>query len=145
MGHCKLKHIQKMLLSSCLNSGLSFFVMGLVLNSGQLYADFGFDQNHLHIGLILFGMLYAPVSLITGTLGNVLSRKYEFEADAYSATTYQQPEAMISALKKLSVDTLSNLTPHPLRVFLDYSHPPVLERIRAIRKLAGKSSRGNLS
>ena len=65
----------------------------------------------------------------------VLSRKHEYESDTYAVTTYRKPEAMIEALKKLTVHNLSNLTPHPLKVFLQYSHPPVLERIKAIRKI----------
>ncbi|MEE9402153.1 MAG: M48 family metalloprotease, partial [Desulfobacteria bacterium] len=66
----------------------------------------------------------------------ILSRKHEYEADAYAVSTYGKPESMISGLKKLTVDNLSNLTPHPLKVFLSYSHPPVLERIHAIRRMS---------
>jgi STE24 endopeptidase len=72
--------------------------------------------------------------MILGLLGNILSRKHEYEADAFAAETTKAPDEMISALKKLSVDNLSNLTPHPLKVFLEYSHPPVLERIKALKE-----------
>jgi STE24 endopeptidase len=72
--------------------------------------------------------------MILGIAGSILSRKHEFEADAFAAETTGQPGALIDALKKLSVDNLSNLTPHPLKVFLQYSHPPVLERIKSLRK-----------
>ena len=71
--------------------------------------------------------------MILSIFGNMLSRRHEYEADAYAVNTYGKPRSMIAALKKLSVDNLSNLTPHPLKVFLSYSHPPVLERIQAIR------------
>ena len=73
--------------------------------------------------------------MIIGIISAALSRKHEFEADAYAVKTYKKPEAMIEALKKLSVDNLSNLHPHLMKVFLEYSHPPVLERIEAIRKI----------
>ena len=84
----------------------------------------------------LFAFLYQPISLLVSVFSKTLSRKYEYEADVYAVSTCGKAEAMISALKKLSVDNLSNLTPHPLKVFLQYSHPPVLNRIEAIRKRA---------
>ena len=75
-------------------------------------------------------------SEVISIFSKILSRKHEYEADSYAVTTYGKPESMISALKKLTVDNLSNLTPHPLNVFLNYSHPPVLERIQSMRKLS---------
>jgi len=136
MGHCQLKHIQKSLISSFFVSGLTFFFMSFILNSSVIYTDFGLTEPVIYLGLIFFSLLFSPLSLILSLLGNCKSRKHEFEADAYSAKTYGQPEALISALKKLSVDNLSNLTPHPLVVFLEYSHPPVLLRIEALRNKA---------
>ena len=135
MGHCKLKHIQKSLISSFFISGLSFFLMDWVIHSPIIYKDFGIDSPVLYLGFIFFALLFTPLSLILGTIANISSRKHEFEADAYSATSLKQPEALISALKKLSVDNLSNLTPHKLNVFMNYSHPPVLERIEALQKI----------
>jgi len=102
-----------------------------------LFEAFGTHHVSAYAGILFFGFLYAPINLAVSIAGNVLSRKYEFAADSYSVTTYKRPAAMINALKKLSVDNLSNLTPHPLKVFLEYSHPPVLERIKAIRARAG--------
>ncbi|MFA7256790.1 MAG: M48 family metalloprotease, partial [Kiritimatiellales bacterium] len=99
-----------------------------------LYAAFGIEGTPLYAGFIFFGFLYTPISMILGIAGSILSRKHEYEADAFAAETTGQPVALIDALKKLSVDNLSNLTPHPLKVFLQYSHPPVLERIKALRK-----------
>ena len=87
----------------------------------------------IYASLVFFGFLYTPISMIISIGGKILSRKHEFEADAYASQTYKKPEAMISALKKLTVDNLSNLTPHPLKVFISYSHPPVLERIRTLQ------------
>jgi STE24 endopeptidase len=78
--------------------------------------------------------------MATGVIDKAISRRYEFQADEYAVRSYGHPEAMITALKKLSVDNLSNLTPHPFMVFLEYSHPPVLERIKAIRKIAANST-----
>ena len=91
------------------------------------------EQTSIYASLFFFGFLYTPIEMIFSIFGNMVSRKHEYEADDFSVKTYREPEAMITALKKLSVENLSNLTPHPLKVFLSYSHPPVLERINAIR------------
>ena len=115
--------------------GLTFFLLSLFLNNETLFSAFGMDHVSIYASLVFFGFLYTPISLLLGLVQNLLSRKHEYEADAFAVTTYGEPGAMIDALKKLSVDNLSNLTPHPLKVFLEYSHPPVLERIRAIRKV----------
>ena len=133
IGHCKLGHIKKGIIISLASSLLMFFILSLFITKQGLYAAFGIEGTPLYAGFIFFGFLYAPISMILGLLGNILSRKHEYEADAFAAETTKQPGEMISALKKLSVDNLSNLTPHPLKVFLEYSHPPVLERIKALR------------
>ena len=137
IGHCKLGHIKKGIGISLASSLLMFFILSLFITKQGLYAAFGIEgdpKDLLYAGFIFFGFLYAPISMILGLLGNILSRKHEYEADAFAAETTKEPGEMISALKKLSVDNLSNLTPHPLKVFLEYSHPPVLERIKALRK-----------
>ncbi|VGO14595.1 Protease HtpX [Pontiella desulfatans] len=135
IGHCKRGHVKKGIAISMASTLLMFFILSLFISKEGLYAAFGIEGTPLYAGLFFFGFLYAPISMILGLLGNMLSRKHEFEADAYAAETTQAPGKMISALKKLSVDNLSNLTPHPLKVFLEYSHPPVLERIKALRKI----------
>jgi len=119
---------------SILTSGLMFYILSLFINNRELFAAFRMDHISIYASLFFFGFLYAPIEMALSVFGNMLSRRHEYEADAFAAATYQKPQAMISALKKLSVDTLSNLTPHPLKVFLSYSHPPVLDRIQAIRK-----------
>lgn len=134
IGHCKRGHIKKSIVISMLSTLLMFFILSLFISKEGLYAAFGIEGTPLYAGLIFFGFLYAPISMILGLLGNIMSRKHEFEADAFAAETTRAPGEMIKALKKLSVDNLSNLTPHPLKVFLEYSHPPVLERINALRK-----------
>ena len=134
IGHCKRGHITKGIIISVLSSLLMFFILSLFITKPELYAAFGVEGTPLYAGLIFFGFLYAPISMILGLLGNILSRKHEFEADAFAAETTKTPENLIVALKKLSVDNLSNLTPHPLKVFLEYSHPPVLLRIQALQQ-----------
>ncbi|HIJ21259.1 MAG TPA: M48 family metallopeptidase, partial [Deltaproteobacteria bacterium] len=132
IGHYRKKHIFKSVLISILTTGLMFFILSLFINNKDLFAAFQMQETSIYASLFFFGFLYAPIETVVGILGNILSRRHEYEADAYAIKTTHKPQAMITALKKLSVDNLSNLTPHPLKVFLGYSHPPVLERIRAI-------------
>lgn len=132
IGHAKLGHIKKRLGVGIVKTGAVFYLMSLFLDSPGLFAAFGMEHQSVYTGLIFFVLLYTPVSMGLGIVSNAISRKHEFEADAFAASTTGQPEAMISALKKLSASNLSNLTPHPLAVWLDYSHPPVLARIHAL-------------
>ena len=137
MGHFKKKHIFKMMAASVVQTGLMFFILSLFLGNEQLFAAFGMEHISVYAGLIFFGFLYSPVSLLLSIFFNIFSRKNEYEADAWAVkTTRDQGEELINGLKKLSVHNLSNLTPHPLQVFLHYSHPPVLQRIEAIRQFA---------
>ncbi len=136
MGHFKLKHIHKLIFISILTMGLTLYLLSLMLNNPGVFAAFKMEHISVYASIVFFGFLYAPVSLLLSILINHLSRKFEYQADAYAACTHGQPDAMINALKKLSVDNLTNLTPHPLKVFLEYSHPPVLARIQAIRAIA---------
>jgi len=92
------------------------------------------DHKSVYAGIIFFGLLYTPVEIVLGIIMNIISRKFEYEADRWSAETYQQPDSLIDALKKLSSNNLSNLSPHPLFVFLNYSHPTLMDRINAINK-----------
>ena len=116
--------------------GIMFFLLSVFISHEGLFQAFYMEHISIYAGLIFFGMLYSPIELILSIFMQIFSRKNEYEADRYAAETTQDPNSMIEALKKLSVHNLSNLTPHPLYVFLNYSHPPVLERINAIRKLA---------
>jgi STE24 endopeptidase len=140
IGHFKLKHIIQRLVVSMLQAGALFFLLGLVVDPNgkfarELFDAFGVEKISPHVGLVLFGLLFAPVSRLLGIAANAWSRKHEFEADAFAAKATGKPESLVSALKKLSAKNLSNLTPHPFRVFLDHSHPPVLVRIHALRSL----------
>lgn len=135
IGHYKKKHIIKSVVISILTNGLMFFLLSFFINNKGLFMAFKMEQTSIYASLFFFGFLYKPISLVLSVLGNILSRKHEYEADTYAVATYKKPEAMIIALKKLTVDNLGNLTPHPLKVFLAYSHPPVLQRIKALRKI----------
>lgn len=133
MGHFKLKHIYKMLAASVIQTGIMFFLLSLILENRALFDAFSMEHVSIYASLIFFGFLYSPVSTFVSIIFNMRSRKHEFEADNYSAKTTGLAEKLISSLKKLSQANLSNLTPHPLNVFLHYSHPPVLQRINALR------------
>ncbi|MEQ1878621.1 MAG: M48 family metalloprotease [Bdellovibrionia bacterium] len=98
-----------------------------------LFEAFRMENVSVYGSLVFFGLFYSPISRVLSLYGLHLSRKYEFEADDYASRTFRKPQALASALKKLAVDNLSNLRPHPLKVFMDYTHPPVLERLEALR------------
>ncbi len=134
VGHCLKGHIKKGLLLSFLNTGLVLFLFSFFVKEVSLYADFGVSSTSIYVGMILFGLIFTPVSVAQDICAAHFSRRYEYEADEYSATTTGSGQHLISALKKLSSSNLSNLTPSPLRVFVSYSHPPVLQRIRALKK-----------
>jgi STE24 endopeptidase len=135
IGHYRKKHIVKGMLASAAHLGLMFFLFSLFLGHRELTDTFFFAEPSVYAGLIAFGLLATPLEVILSLVFQALSRKHEFEADRFAAETTGTPEAMISALKKLSADNLSHLTPHPLTVALTYSHPPVLQRIRALELL----------
>lgn len=134
IGHYKKRHILKHLCMSLAVSGLMFFILSIFMENPHLFAAFKMEHVSIYASLVFFGFLYAPLDMLLSIAGNALSRHNEYEADRFAADTTGRPEAMINALKKLSVDNLSNLTPHPLKVVLSYSHPPVLARIQALRK-----------
>jgi len=132
VGHSKRGHIRKRLIVGALKTGVVFYLMSVFMTSPGLFAAFGMDHVSNYAGLIFFVLLYTPVSLGLSIVANFVSRKHEFEADAFASQTTGKPGAMVSALKKLSATNLTNLTPHPLTVWLEYSHPPVLERVRTL-------------
>lgn len=141
IGHFKKKHIVQRMVISIVQTAVIFFLLGTATNpesafGRQLYAAFGIGSQSIAAGLVLFMIVFKPVSRILSVFMNMLSRKHEFEADEYAAVNQGTPDHLISALKKLSANNLSNLTPHPLEVFLDHSHPPVLVRIKALKALA---------
>jgi len=137
VGHYKKKHIIKGMITSILHSGIMLYILGLFIKMPELHSAMGMsaEQPSVYAGLIFFSLLYAPIELVLSIMFNMLSRKHEFEADEYSAQTLKNTSHMISGLKNLTVKNLGNLTPHPLPVFLSYSHPPVLDRISALERI----------
>ncbi len=138
VGHAKCKHIHKQLLIGILSTGFLFGLLQHFIQQPGLYEAFGLPGESpppIYAGLIFFSFLYTPIAALLGILTSVLSRKFEYEADAFAVRTTRGANPLIQGLKKLSVDNLSNLTPHPWMVFLEYSHPPVLQRIQAMRTL----------
>ena len=133
IGHYKKKHIIMGTILGVIETGIMLFIFNLFMNDSELFAVFSVDTVSIYCGLVFFSMLYSPVSMVTSIFTTALSRKNEFEADAYALETTQKPEPLISMLKGLSASNLSHLTPHPLMVFLSYSHPPVLDRIAAVQ------------
>jgi STE24 endopeptidase len=134
MGHYKKKHILKMVAIGVVQAGIMFFLLSLFISRQELFNAFYMETISVHAGLIFFGMLFAPIDLFVGLFLQYFSRRNEYEADRFAVKTTKNPGAMSMSLKKLSVKNLTNLTPHPFYVILNYSHPPVLERIKAIHK-----------
>jgi len=133
VGHYKRKHIIFNLTSSILLTGFTLFILSLFINSSLLSEALEVSIPSFHIGLIAFGILYSPISEITGLFMNYMSRKFEYQADNFAKETFAA-RPLITSLKKLSKNSLSNLTPHPAYVFMHYSHPTLLERILNLEK-----------
>jgi STE24 endopeptidase len=133
VGHYKRKHIIFNLIASLLLTGLSLFLLSLFIQTPILSKALSVSIPSFHIGLIAFGILYSPISEITGIFMNYMSRKFEYQADNYAKETFSS-EPLISSLKKLSKNSLSNLTPHFLYVFIHYSHPTLFERIKNLKQ-----------
>ena len=133
VGHFKKKHIIFGYVLSLMQVFFMLFVLSKMAFSPALSTALGGLQPAIHLNLLAFGILFSPISGVTGLLMNLYSRRNEYEADAFARETYSGP-ALAAALKKLSVDTLSNLYPHPAYVFFHYSHPPLLSRLDALAR-----------
>lgn len=133
VGHFKKKHIIGSMILGIAHTGLMLYLLSLMIFSSEVTWAMGGDTTAIHLNILAFGILFSPLSKVLGILMSIYSRKNEYEADAYASTTYDNVP-LESALKKLSGDHLSNLTPHPLYVFLNYSHPTLLQRITAMRQ-----------
>lgn len=129
VGHYKRKHIIFNLVSSILMTGITLFILSLFINIPEISLAIGVTIPSFHAGLIAFGILYSPISAITGFVMNYISRKFEYQADNYAKMTFSE-KPLINSLKKLTKNSLSNLTPHPAYVFVHYSHPTLLQRIK---------------
>jgi STE24 endopeptidase len=133
VGHYKRKHIIFNITTSILLTGLTLYILSIFINTPVLSEALGVSIPSFHIGLIAFGILYSPISEITGLFMNYMSRKFEYQADNYAKETFAA-KPLITSLKKLSKNNLSNLTPHPAYVFMHYSHPTLLERVKNLEK-----------
>lgn len=133
IGHYKKKHVVQGLIISLLQTGVLLFVFSLFVGSPVLSLALGVKEPDFQIGLVAFGILYTPFSFVLDVFMNMLSRRNEYQADAFAALNFN-PQSLASALKKLSVNNLSNLTPHPLYVFFHYSHPTLLQRLQNLKK-----------
>ena len=132
VGHYKKNHIIINLIISILTTGFTLWVLSLLVGNPLLSAALGVEYPAFHIGLVAFGILYSPISEVTGIVMNYLSRKFEYQADNFAKHTYKA-QPLITGLKKLSKNSLSNLTPHPAYVFVHYSHPPLYKRFRNLQ------------
>lgn len=139
IGHYKKRHVWLQTALSIGHIGAMLWILSLFLGQEGLYAAFHVAEPSVYAGLVFFGLLFRPVELVLSVLVQVFSRRHEFEADRFAAETTGSGAPLVSALKKLSADNLSNLTPHPMDVFLYYSHPPVLRRIGALQRLSAGS------
>lgn len=133
VGHYQKKHIIFNLMTSILLTGLTLFLLSLFINMPIFSEALGVSEPSFHIGFIAFGILYSPLSEVTGVMMNYISRVFEYQADNFAKETFAA-EPLISSLKKLSKNSLSNLTPHPAYVFMHYSHPTLLERVQNLKK-----------
>lgn len=133
VGHYKKHHIIYNLILTTIITGFTLWLLSLFISSPTLANALGVTTPSFHIGLIAFGLLYSPISEITGLIMNLLSRKFEYQADAYAKKTHHA-SYLISSLKKLSKNSLSNLTPHPWYVWFNYSHPTIVQRIKKLTK-----------
>ena len=134
VGHYKKRHTLRSMVVSVIQMGVLFWLFSLCVNNAALSEALGGDRAYFQLGLIAFAILYSPVNLILGIGMNVWSRSNEYEADAFAAR-YYEGDYLVSGLKKISVKSLSNLTPHPLYEYIYYSHPSLLKRIDAIKRI----------
>ena len=133
IGHYRKKHILVGLITGLIQTAGLLFLIYVFLGYPVFQEALGVTQPSFHMGLVVFGLLYSPVSLLLGLLDNSISRRNEYAADKFAAQ-FGLGQALSDALKKLSSDNLSNLTPHPVYVFFHYSHPPLLKRLKALIK-----------
>lgn len=136
IGHYKRRHVQWGLALAILHTGVLFFVLSLVLEAPAIFAAFAIDHPSVHAGLVIFTILMTPIELPLSLAMNALSRRHELAADRFAVETVGTGRDLATGLRRLSADTLANLTPHPWYVALHYSHPPVVERVRVLESAA---------
>ena len=141
IGHYKKKHTLQGMIIGILHTGIIFFLLSVFLGSPGLYQAFYMDYQSIYAGLLFFGLLYTPVELLLSMVLHMVSRKNEYEADRFAAGTIEEPRSLVDTLKKLSASNLMNLAPHPFYVFMNYSHPPLLQRVHAIQEYEAQQGR----
>ncbi|MCP4688143.1 MAG: M48 family metallopeptidase [Desulfobacterales bacterium] len=134
MGHFKKKHILQSTILGVLQAGFMLYLLSLFISFRPLFDAFYMDAESVYAGIVFFAMLYAPIDFFTGVFVQMLSRRNEYAADRFSAETTGDARPLANALIKLSADNLSNPRPHPFYVFLNHSHPPATERIKALQR-----------
>jgi STE24 endopeptidase len=143
IGHYKKKHILQGMAVSIAHMGMMLYLLSVFVSHRGLFEAFFVEDMSVYTGLLFFGLLLTPVEMVLAIFMNALSRRNEYQADRFAVETAKKPDQLIEALKKLSVKNLANLTPHPLCVFLRFSHPPLLERIRALARTSSQNSRSD--
>jgi len=139
IGHYKKRHTVTGMIFSILQTGLMLFILSYFVSMPVLSEVLGATTPSFHMGLVAFALLYSPLSLTLGLITHGISRRNEYAADRFAGEKYKA-EALIDALKKLSVSNLSNLRPHFVYVFFYYSHPPLLKRLAALSKIKSEDS-----
>jgi len=140
IGHLKKNHIKKQIFITSFVSLLLFFLAAKLMTWEKMYESFGFSDMSPYVGLFLVGVLWEPANFFLSPVGRAISRRFEREADFYSLGILKTAKPLVTALKKMAKENLSNLRPHPLYVFFNYSHPPLLERIEYLE--TGETSGG---
>ncbi len=142
IGHYKKKHILIQMALGVAHVGALFFLLSIFLNSQGLFDAFGMEEMSIYAGLLFFGLLYTPIELGLSLVLFAISRRYEYDADRWAVETVDEPGHLVTGLKKLSADNLTNLSPHPLLVALEFTHPPLLQRVAAIEDAMARKGGG---
>ena len=142
IGHYKKKHILIQMALGVAHVGALFFLLSIFLNSQGLFDAFGMGERSIYAGLLFFGLLYTPIELGLSLVLFAISRRYEYDADRWAVDTVDEPGHLVTGLKKLSADNLTNLSPHPLLVALEFTHPPLLQRVAAIEDAMARKGGG---
>jgi STE24 endopeptidase len=132
IGHSKMNHIRKQLFIMGFFSLMLFYLISEMISWAPMYDAFGFSEMPNYAGLFLVAVLWEPMGFVLSPVAMAVSRRFEREADRFASKTMKTAQFLVKALKKMGKDNLSNLRPHPLYVYFNYSHPPLLERIRAL-------------
>ena len=142
IGHYKKRHILHRMALGVAHTGVLFFFLSVFMGSQGLFDAFGMEERSIYAGLLFFGLLYTPIELGLSLVLFAISRRYEYEADRWTVETVDEPVHLVTGLKKLSADNLTNLSPHPLLVALEFTHPPLLQRVTAIEDAMARKGAG---